>query len=210
MLLLTSDCSGYLVILPAPLIRCLCVDFVRVTLLFLRLRLRGLCVCSSCRRVRESTIGVGRLTGGISCWCRLMCKCVLNDSGGRHDNESDSVTVTVSLWQCRCHRVTVTVSPSPCHRDSVIVTVSPWQCHRHRVTVTVSPSPCHRDSVIVTVSPWQCHRHRVTVTVSPSPCHRDSVTVTVSPWQCQCHRSNRISNENDNLIIFIYQYMVSK
>jgi len=31
MLLLTSDCSGHLVTLPAPPIRCLCVDFVRVT-----------------------------------------------------------------------------------------------------------------------------------------------------------------------------------
>jgi len=31
MLLLTSDCSGDLVTLPTPLIRCLCVDFVRIT-----------------------------------------------------------------------------------------------------------------------------------------------------------------------------------
>jgi len=31
MLLLTNDCSGHLVTLPAPPIRCLCVDFVRVT-----------------------------------------------------------------------------------------------------------------------------------------------------------------------------------
>jgi len=31
MLLLTSDCSDHLVTLPTPLIRCLCVDFVRVT-----------------------------------------------------------------------------------------------------------------------------------------------------------------------------------
>ena len=34
MLLLISDCSGHLVTLPAPPIRCLCVDFVRVTKCF--------------------------------------------------------------------------------------------------------------------------------------------------------------------------------
>ena len=47
MLLLTSDCSGYLVILPAPLIRCLCVDFVRVTIFFYDLRLRLLDVVTA-------------------------------------------------------------------------------------------------------------------------------------------------------------------